>query len=52
MDAGGIITGSILLGVLFFVVGRGIVCWYFKLTRITGLLEEINRKLAVIAGKE
>jgi len=35
-----IIFGSILI----FLVCRELICWYFKLTKIVGLLEQLNKK--------
>ena len=32
----------ILVGVLFFIIGREIICWYFKINKIVSLLENIE----------
>lgn len=35
----------LLVLVIFFLIGRELVCWYFKINKITGLLEEIRDEL-------
>lgn len=30
---------------LFFLLGRELICWYFKINQITSLLTEINESL-------
>ncbi len=33
------------LVILFFVIGRELICWYFKINKIVGLLQSINDSL-------
>lgn len=35
----------LIILVIFFLIGRELVCWYFKINKITGLLEEIRDEL-------
>jgi hypothetical protein len=35
----------LLVLVVFFLIGRELVCWYFKINKISGLLEEIRDEL-------
>lgn len=42
------VVGCII--VVLFVIGREIVCWYWKLNKIVKLLESIEQKL--INGKQ
>lgn len=35
----------LLVLVIFFLIGRELVCWYFKLNKIADLLEEIRDQL-------
>ncbi len=35
----------LLVLVIFFLIGRELVCWYFKLNKIAYLLEEIRDQL-------
>ena len=35
-----------------FLVGRGIVCWYWKVNRIVALLEAIERRLKGLEAKD
>lgn len=36
---------AIVLFLLFFIVTRELYCWYFKINKITALLQEISDKL-------
>lgn len=36
---------AILVIVVFFLIGRELVCWYFKINKITTILEEIRDEL-------
>ncbi len=35
----------LLVLVVFFLIGRELVCWYFKINKISGILEEIRDEL-------
>lgn len=35
----------LLVLIIFFLIGRELVCWYFKLNKISSLLEEIRDEL-------
>jgi hypothetical protein len=35
----------LLVLILFFLIGRELVCWYFKINKITSLLEDIRDEL-------
>jgi uncharacterized membrane protein YqjE len=35
----------LLVLIVFFLIGRELVCWYFKLNKISALLEEIRDEL-------
>ena len=35
----------LLVLIIFFLIGRELVCWYFKINKIAGLLEEIRDEL-------
>lgn len=40
------LCGGAALLVIFFFIGREIVCWYFKYNEVVSLLERIDNKLA------
>ena len=33
---------SVLIGIIVFIVGREIFCWYFKINKIVALLDRIE----------
>jgi len=37
--------GILILLIVFFLIGRELVCWYFKINKITTILEEIRDEL-------
>lgn len=32
----------VLVGIVLFVIGREIICWYFKVNKVIALLERIE----------
>ena len=36
---------AIGIAILFFIIGRELICWYFKINKIVGLLQSINDSL-------
>ena len=45
MGSSDLLTVVFVIGLLGFLVMRGIVCWYFKLTDIVDLLKSIVNKI-------
>lgn len=39
------VMAAILITLFLFLIGREIVCWYFKINQITSILEEIRDAL-------
>ncbi len=42
---------SLGLLILFFAIGRELICWYFKINKIVTLLEDISASLQKISSK-
>lgn len=47
-DGIGLVFGFFFLAFFLFLIGREIVCWYFKINRTVELLEKIHGSLEEI----
>jgi hypothetical protein len=47
MEVGNLVVALVILGVmlLFLLIGRELVCWYWKINRAVDLLERIHEQL-------
>ena len=48
-NVAGIIIGVIIGVIVLFLICRELICWYYKINKLVGLMEEQNRLLSKIA---